>query len=169
MWRGLCFWILRLADRIHQLIRVAYCNSADLRPMHTRQNTLFGYISLSPAFVPILGLLSPAPVHNRPLRSHLLNGSAFFEGIDWMLLNRDFGVCAICCGNTCHPVIAISVVPGPRDYSSCLDARSLTLPRYGLGVGRSATAETYVTKSQTPDFATLKIRGIELMLGFFIF
>ena len=28
-----------------------------------------------------------------------------------MILNRDFGVCAIY-GNTCHPAIAISVVPG---------------------------------------------------------
>ena len=30
------------------------------------------------------------------------------------------------------------------DNSGCLDARSLTLPRYGLGVGRSAKVETYV-------------------------
>ena len=44
----------------------------------------------------------------------------------------------ICCGNTYHPVIAISVVPGPGDNSSFLNARSLTLPRYCLGVGRSA-------------------------------
>jgi hypothetical protein len=43
--------------------------------------------------------------------------------------------------DACHPVIAISVVPGPRDNSGCLDARSLTLPLYGPGVGRSAKAE----------------------------
>ena len=60
--------VLRFNDRIRQLIRVAYCNSADICPRHTSQNARFGYISLSPAFVPILGLLSPAPVHNLPLQ-----------------------------------------------------------------------------------------------------
>ena len=34
------------------------------------------------------------------------------------------------------------------DNSGCLYARSLTLPRYGLGVGRSANAEAYITKPQ---------------------
>jgi len=61
--------VLRFNDRIHQLIRVAYRNSADILPRHTRQNTLFGYISLSPAFVPIPGLLSPASIHNLPLQA----------------------------------------------------------------------------------------------------
>ena len=61
--------VLRFNDRIHQLIRVAHCNSAGILPRHTRQNALFGDISLSPAFVPIPGILPPAPVHNLPLQA----------------------------------------------------------------------------------------------------
>ena len=57
----------------------------------------------------------------------------------------------VCCDNACRLVIAISVVPGPRDNSSCLDARSLTLPRYGPRVGRSTNEGTYVT-----DYASEK-------------
>ena len=41
---------------------------------------------------------------------------------------QGFGVCAICCGNTCNQVTAISVIPGPYDNSSSLNARSFTLP-----------------------------------------
>ncbi len=52
----------------------------------------------------------------------------------------------------------ISVVPGPRGDSSCLDARSLTLPRCGPGVGRSAKAESYIAN------LGLKPRGIKMIL-----
>ncbi len=34
---------------------------------------------------------------------------------------RGYGVCAICCGNTCHHMTTISVVPGPRDDSSLFE------------------------------------------------
>jgi len=50
------------------------------------------------------------------------------------------------------------------DNSSCLDARSLTLPRHGPGVGRSARAETYVTEIPL----TLKSDALVWMLMFFI-
>ena len=42
--------------------------------------------------VEIADRTSRDPAAGQPLRSHLLNGSAF-RGINWMIMDRDFGVC----------------------------------------------------------------------------
>jgi hypothetical protein len=48
----------------------------------------------------------------------------------------------ICCRNACHPVTAISVVP-KLVTTQAVWMPGLDVPRCGLGVGRSAKAETY--------------------------
>ncbi|KAF5417023.1 MAG: hypothetical protein C5S48_01340 [Candidatus Methanogaster sp.] len=65
----------------------------------------------------------------------------------------------ICCGNACHPVTAISVVPKLGTTRGCLDARSLTLLRCGSGVGRSANVEAYVNDPMINHGASLTDGG----------
>jgi len=53
----------------------------------------------------------------------------------------------VCCGNACHPVIAISVVP-KLGTTHAVWMPGLDVSRCGPGVGRSDMVEIYVTKYQ---------------------
>jgi len=70
----------------------------------------------------------------------------------------------ICCG--CLPSSDCDFSCTQIGYnSSFLNARSLALPRYCPGVGRSANAEACVTKSLPRTPLTLKSEASGLMLG----